>query len=112
MWNTPSKSRLSRIPKLYDSDKIPLKEKLIYLHFFIGSCDWYAAEYDGKDLFWGFAILNNDYEMAEWGYFSFAELKALSLGGIEVDCEHKNYFPVQKASDIEKIRKGNNWPCA
>ena len=39
---------------------------------FTGGCDWYITEFDGDDLFFGFAILNSDYEMAEWGYISFA----------------------------------------
>ena len=36
-------------------------EGRLYLHFFIGGCDWYVAEYDGDDLFWGYVILNNDH---------------------------------------------------
>ena len=110
MWNTPSKERLNRIPRLYKTEHVPFKDKKIHLHFFIGGCDWYFAEYDGKDLFFGYAILNNDYQMAEWGYISFSELKALSLGGIEVDCEHEEYFPIKKASAIPQICKGNGWP--
>jgi len=47
-----SKERLDRIPRLYETENVPLKDKLIYLHFFIGGCDWYIAEYDGEDLFW------------------------------------------------------------
>ena len=53
MWNIPSKKRLERIPKLYETEHIPLKEKFIHLHFFIADCDWYIAEFDGNDLFWG-----------------------------------------------------------
>ena len=97
MWNEPTKNRLAKIPKLYETEKLNLKEKLIYLHFFIGGCDWYAAEFDGKDMFWGYAILNNDFEMAEWGYFSLSELKSININNIEVDCEFEKYFPVQKS---------------
>ena len=43
MWNIPSEERLKRIPRLYETEKVPLKDKLIYLHFFIGGCDWYIA---------------------------------------------------------------------
>jgi hypothetical protein len=68
MWNEPTKERLATIPRLYETENIPIKDKPIYLHFFIGGCDWYIAEFDGDDIFFGFAILNNDYEMAEWGY--------------------------------------------
>jgi hypothetical protein len=111
MWNIPNKIRLAEIPKLYETENTPLKDKLIYLHFFIAGCDWYIAEYDGEDLFWGFAILNNDYEMAEWGYISFSELKSLKLNSwLEVDCEIEEAWEVRKASEIEKIRKANGWP--
>ncbi|EMS77547.1 hypothetical protein [Desulfotignum phosphitoxidans] len=68
MWNMPTKEQLASIPRLYKIEHIPLKDKPIYLHFFIGNCDWYVIEFDGKDTFWGFVILNNDFQMAEWGY--------------------------------------------
>jgi hypothetical protein len=110
MWNEPNKERLEKLPKLYETEHIPLKDKLIHLHFFIGGCDWYIAEFDGKDLFWGFAILNNDYQMAEWGYISFSELKSIIVNGwIEVDCELEEIGKVKKASRIEKIRTAQGW---
>ena len=87
-----------------------MQEKLIHLHFFIGSCDWYVAEYDGEDIFWGFAILNHDFQNAEWGYISFSELKSIKVGGwLEIDCELEEFWKVRKASEIEKIRKAHRW---
>ncbi len=109
MWNEPTKERLSKIPRLYETEDVSLKEKLIYLHFFIGGCDWYIAEYDGHDLFWGYAILNSDFDMAEWGYISFKELRDLSVEGIEIDCEFEKYFTIQKASEVKKVCRGNGW---
>ena len=110
MWNMPTKERLARLPKLYETENIPLREKLIHLHFFISGSDWYIAEFDGKDLFFGFAILNNDYQMAEWGYVSFKELKSIKLQGwIEVDCELEEIWKVRKASEIDQIRKAQEW---
>lgn len=110
MWNTPNKQRLAKLPGLYETEKIPLKDKLIHLHFFIGGCDWYIAEYDGQDLFWGFAILNQDLEMAEWGYISLKELKKIKVGWLEVDCEKEEIWTVKKASEIENIRLASGWP--
>jgi hypothetical protein len=52
MWNTPTKEELANIPRLYETENIPLKDKIIHMHFFIGGCDWFIAEYDGEDLFW------------------------------------------------------------
>ncbi len=108
MWNQPTEQQLAKLPRLYQTEDIPLRDKEIHLHFFIGGCDWYIAEYDGEDLFWGYAILNNDFEMAEWGYISFQELKELKIPpGFEVDCERD--WKVKRVIEIEKIRKGNGW---
>ena len=110
MWNEPTKERLSKIPRLYETESTPAREKLIHLHFFIGGCDWYVAEYDGEDLFFGFAILNEDYEMAEWGYISFAELKSIKLKGwLEVDCEIEEAWTVKRAIEVDKIRTAQGW---
>ena len=109
MWNEPTREQLEQLPRLYETEKFPLKDMPIHLHFFIGGCDWYMVEYDGQDLFWGYAILNGDLEMAEWGYISFQELKDLKVPpGFEVDCEKD--WEVKKAGEIEKIRLGNHWP--
>ena len=103
MWNTPSQEQLNQIPRLYETENVQTEDKLIHLHFFIGGCDWYMAEYDGDDLFFGFAILNSDFEMAEWGYISFAELQPINVHGIEIDCE-TDWTP-KKASDIDLIKR-------
>jgi hypothetical protein len=103
MWNEPSQSRLDAVPRLYETENIPLKNKLIHLHFFIGGCDWYVAEFDGEDTFFGYSILNLDYPNAEWGYFSLAELKSLSVGWFEVDCEEP--WDVVPAYAIPEIRR-------
>ena len=109
MWNEPSTERLSKIPRLYETEHIRPQDKLIHLHFFIGACDWFIAEYDGEDLFWGFAILNGDYEMAEWGYVSFTEIKSIKVNGIEIDCEVEGAWRVRRAVEIGKIRIANGW---
>jgi len=110
MWNIPNKERLTKLPELYQTENTPLKDKLIYLHFFIAGCDWYVAEYDGRNLFFGFVILNNDLEMAEWGYVSFKELIELKIDGmLEVDCEHEDFWKVKKACEVERIRKAMKW---
>lgn len=105
MWNIPTAERLAKIPRLYETENIPLNEKLIHLHFFIGGCDWYVAEFDGEDLFFGYAILW-DHRYAEWGYFSFDELKDIKLDGwLEVDCETEDVWKIRKAGEIEMINK-------
>jgi len=100
----PTQKRLSKIPRLYETEDIELRYKLIHLHFFIGNCDWYIAEYDGEDTFWGYVILNGDTEMSEWGYISFSELKAIKIGYVEIDCELEKLWQIKPASQILKIR--------
>ncbi len=110
MWNKPTKKQLSRIPKLYETDNIPLKDKIIHLHFFIGGCDWFIAEYDheGEDLFFGFTILNNDLDMAEWGYLSFSELQSIKVQGwLEID--NDLHWTPKPSKEVELICEAQGW---
>jgi hypothetical protein len=108
MWNMPTNEELAKIPAYYSSEATPLKEKMIYLHFFIGGCDWFAAEYSSEErCFFGFAILNSDYQNAEWGYFSFDELSNLRIQFLEVDRDL--YFTPRKAIEVDLIREAQGW---
>jgi hypothetical protein len=84
-----------------ETEKVPLKDRPIYIHFFIGDCDWFISEYDGEDLLFGYAVIGNAI-FAEWGYMSFEELRQIKIPpGIEVDCEL--FDPPLKASEIKEI---------
>ena len=108
MWNEPTKEQLAGIPRLYETEDISPEKKMVYLHFFLGGSNWYIAEYDGEDTFFGYAILNGDTEMAEWGYVSFRELKELKIPpGFEVDCDL--FWEVKKASLVDNIKVANGW---
>ena len=106
MWNAPTQEQLRQIPKIYGTESIPLADKTIHLHLFIGGCDWYITEYDGEDLMFGFACLG-DIQNAEWGYISLTELKAVSTHGIEVDCDL--YWNKCPASEVDIISKAMRW---
>ena len=107
MWNKPTVNQLSKMPAFYSTEDVPLKEKMIHMHFFIGGCDWYATEYDPEQqLFFGFANLG-DNDMAEWGYFSLKELCEVKVKFLEVDRD-LNFTP-KKAVEIEKIRIAERW---
>jgi hypothetical protein len=108
MWNAPRKRDLVEIPKLYETEYIPLQDKIIHLHFFIAGCDWYIAEWDEKDMLWGYAILNADFEMAEWGYVSLEELQEIKVGFLEVDTDC--FWEKRPAGKVRKICKGMMWP--
>lgn len=71
---------------LYSTEKIKTDDKEILMHFFIGGSDWYITEWGVSDgVFFGFAILNGDLDMAEWGYISLDEMKKINFKGLEID---------------------------
>ena len=108
MWNKPTEEELSSMPALYSTQNIPLKEKMIHMHFFLSGSDFYAAEYDPQSqIFFGFVILNEDYDNAEWGCFSFKELCEIRVECFEI--ERDLHFTPTRARDIEKIRKAEGW---
>lgn len=93
------------MPRLYDTENTPWEQKVIYEHFFIGGSDWYAAEYDPNDrLLFGYAVLNQDYQNSEWGYFSLDELKDIRVQGIEIDRDL--HWDERQAGSIDDIVKG------
>ena len=113
MWNEPNPKRLTQIPTLYATEGIPLQKKLVWLHFFIGGCDWWAVEFDheGGDIFFGFVVLNNDYQNSEWGYFSLSELRSIKVAGfLEIDCELEEYWHIRSASEVREICIAQGWP--
>ena len=110
MWNIPRKNRLAEIPKLYETDPVSIRNKLIHLHFFIADCDWYVAEFDGGDTFWGYVVLNGDLRNAEWGYFSFSKLQRMRINDwMEVDCELESHWKIRPASQVDKISQVYGW---
>ena len=107
MFNQPTQEQLDTIPRLYGTEHIPLKDKVIHLHLFIGSCDWFIAETDGTDICFGFAYLG-DLQCSEWGLISLRELAALKINGwLEVD--NDLYWTPKPASEVELIRRAHRW---
>ncbi|QDT42553.1 hypothetical protein Pan241w_26380 [Gimesia alba] len=109
MWNHESPEYYaSKLPKLYETESVSPQDKIIHEHLFIGNCDWFAAEFGLEEqLFFGYAILNGDYQMAEWGYFSLPELESINVNGFEVDRDL--FWKPKKASEIEQICLGEGW---
>jgi len=108
MWNKPNNEELSALPAIYSTEHVPLKEKVVYMHFFLGGCDWYACEYSpGSRSFFGFVVLNNDYEMAEWGYFDLDELSEIKIKWVEIDRDL--HWKPRKAVEVDTICKAQGW---
>ena len=80
MQNEPAVDVLSAMPGFYETEDTELDDKIIHHHFFVGSSHWYIAEYDPEHrLFFGYAILNGDIRMAEWGYIPYDELRQIRV---------------------------------
>jgi len=119
MFNEPTDAELAKVPRLYETEDVPAKDKIIHMHFFLSSSDWFIAEFDGEDTFFGFACLNGWTYCAEWGYISFNELKQLkvdapvSINGqrmlIPLEVDRDLYWMPRKAVDVSLIRKCQGW---
>jgi len=119
MFNEPTDTELAKVPRLYETENVPAKDKIIWMHFFLGNSDWFIAEFDGDDTFFGFACLNGWTDLAEWGYISYKELKELKvkqpigidgqrmLIPLEVDRD-LNWMP-RKAFNVSLIRECQGW---
>jgi hypothetical protein len=69
---------VEKMARLYETDTKEMKGRHpLALHYFLGGCDWYISEWDRADSFFGYAILNNDVQMSEWGYISLSELLSI-----------------------------------
>lgn len=101
MWNKPTIKQLEALPKLYSTENVKLDDKVIRMHFFLGGSDWFIAEYDPVDrIFFGYAVINGDWEMSEWGTISLDELESIKVRGIEVDRDL--HWSPKKFRDIKK----------
>ena len=62
------------IPTLYEQDEKG-KNAVVYLHYFSGGSDWYITELDKENNEgFGFVVLNEDTQNAEFGYINMNEL--------------------------------------
>ena len=78
----------NKIPRLYQTENVPLEKKMIYQRYEIKELEfyWLIAELDKKkNLAFGYANLNDDV-CAEWGYI---HIKELLQNGARLDKEWK-----------------------
>lgn len=86
----PSVEALDSIPRLYATEKTPLAEKVVWLHYFVGACDWYVMELgEDRRIAFGWADMG-DPQNAELGYVDLVELRGIVVKhpmGFEVAVE-------------------------
>jgi hypothetical protein len=103
---------ISKMPHTYQTDNIKANDKIVWLHYYsFGGSDWYIVEKDKGDpndeeqglqyQAYGYAILNGDLEMAEWGYISIEELRGINSVNLDLWFE-----PVKFSEVMAEINNG------
>lgn len=68
---------IQRVPKLYQSENISIKDKILQLRYYAtnSSWQWFLVEYDeNTEIAFGYVV---GYEK-EWGYFSLKEFEEIN----------------------------------
>ena len=68
-----------KIPRLGETESVPLEDKRLYVKFFhpFSSWKWYGAEYNPKTReFFGYVVG----DFPEWGYFNLDQLEEIEIG--------------------------------
>lgn len=79
-----------KMPRLYETEGIPIDEKIVWVRFICPWNEWefYGVEYDPREkLFFGY--IRGDFD--KWGYFSLEELKEME-GPFGLKIERDLYF--------------------
>jgi hypothetical protein len=94
----PPADELARIPVFYATESRPIEDKVLWLHYFVGGCDWWVVELDHAAVeAFGYACLG-DPQNAEWGYVDLAELEAIRSRGLWI-VERDLHWQPTKASE-------------
>jgi hypothetical protein len=88
-----------RLPPLYATEETPLEEKMAQVKFFTpdSSWTWYAVEFDGEDIFWGWV---QGFE-EEFGTFSLTELQSVR-GKLGLPVERDWFFEPTPLKELMK----------
>ena len=95
--------QLSQIPKIGKQDELGDKA-IVYAHYFGGATDYFVTECSGDELF-GYAILNGDVEMSEWGYQMLDELIESNRMELDFHWELKTMEHALYEADSDYFRK-------
>jgi hypothetical protein len=95
-----TKAILNKIPKLYAQDGKG-DDAIVHVKFFYpaGRRTWYATEFDGNDIFFGY-VLGNSPEDDELGYFSLSELQSVR-GKFGLGIERDMYFGTKTLGEVK-----------
>jgi DUF2958 family protein len=88
-----------RLPPLGSNDETPLGEMIAQVKFFTpdSSWTWYAVEFDGEDIFWGWVQGIEE----ECGTFSLSELQSVR-GKLGLPVERDRFFRPTPLKELMK----------
>ncbi len=96
----PRQADLAAIPALYSTEDLPLGDRIVWLHYFTGSADWWVVEFNpSTGQAFGYACLG-DPDMAEWGTFHLPELEELYLAVVNTPEPQRLWPPVIVERDL------------
>ena len=87
----PAPEVLEASPALYATEGVAEADKVVYLHYFVGACDWWVVELDSIErpqLAFGYVCLG-DPQMAEWGYIDLHELAGIFRAPVVTEVEER-----------------------
>lgn len=90
---------LKEIPNIKSQDGKSKKETTVYAHYFSGGSDWFVTEKNDKQ-FYGYVILNGDFQMSEMGYFGIEEMRNNKT--VELDFHWKKKSLAQALYEVDK----------
>lgn len=101
----PSEETLASVPRLYATEDTPFEEKTVWLHYFVGACDWWICEL-GEDRRIAFGFVNmGDRQNAEWGYTDLVELRKVAVphsSGLVLVVERDLLWKPTRFGDVER----------
>jgi len=91
-----TKQQRQKLPGLYETEDVPLPEKVAYAKFFhpVSNWTWYVIEFDGHDTCFGLVVGHN----TEFGYFSLRELS--ESYGVGLPIERDRYLKPTQLQDL------------
>ena len=99
----PPQEILCRIPGLYETEHTSRARKKVYVHYFLGTCDWWIVELEQETgIAFGFACLGNS-QSAGWGFISLVELEEIAVGPLGFVVERDDHWQPQLVREIPEI---------
>jgi hypothetical protein len=107
------------IPALYETEDVPMLDKVVHAHYFVGGSDWWVFEYDAQTGNALAFVCLGDPQLAEVGYVNIPELEAVRVpvkvsgGQLEVVIERDIHWEPKPVSvAIPKSLHRSWWQAA